>query len=171
MKGWSREDSPRERIKDAGRISPNERHALDVAQPMGSDDVRVCFLRLESNAPVSVQLDVCTLFLVQTVTNTSKVKRKIWYTNRSRIAQISNNRATPRKAPKKEPINSRNNSRCVCLRCWKWKLDSFFSFYWCGFFLSFTPSGYRVKVFRWITKLFEDDLIRIRTSFLRNELV
>ena len=80
MKGWSREDSPRERIKDAGRISPNERHALDVAQPMGSDDVRVCFLRLESNAPVSVQLDVCTLvtlFLVQTVTNTSKVKRKI----------------------------------------------------------------------------------------------
>ena len=77
MKGWSREDSPRERIKDAGRISPNERHALDVAQPMGSDDVRVCFLRLESNAPVSVQLDVCTLFLAQTVTNTSKVKRKI----------------------------------------------------------------------------------------------
>ena len=51
VKGRNGEDSPCERIKNAGRISPDERDALDVSQPRRAQHVRIGHSRLETNIP------------------------------------------------------------------------------------------------------------------------
>lgn len=51
VEGRNGEDPPRERIKNARRISPDERHARDFTQPSRAQHVRVSHSRLETNIP------------------------------------------------------------------------------------------------------------------------
>lgn len=51
VEGRNGENPPRERIKNARRISPDERHARDFTQPSRAQHVRVSHSRLETNIP------------------------------------------------------------------------------------------------------------------------
>ena len=56
VKGRHGEYSPRKRIENAGRISPDERDALDFSQPRRAQHVRVRHSRLEANVPVPTEM-------------------------------------------------------------------------------------------------------------------
>lgn len=49
VEGRNGEDPPRERIKNARRISPDERYARDFAQPSRAQHVRISHSRLKTN--------------------------------------------------------------------------------------------------------------------------
>lgn len=52
VKSRNGKNPPRERIKNAGWVSPHERDALDVSQPRRAQNVRISSPRFETNIPV-----------------------------------------------------------------------------------------------------------------------